>query len=147
MLRQLAVAVAVSLANIAVHSVAMAYVIHVFRRRVAAKDLLGFQTHLVLLMIAVVAVLTAAHMIEVAIWALVYSLLEVTPGDVSSFYFALVNFTTLGYGDAVPVDRWKLMGPATAMNGVLLLGWSTAVIFAVLSSQDPLKSMDRQKRP
>ena len=37
--------------------------------------------------------------------------------------------TTLGYGDVTPVARWRLLGPMTAMNGVLLFGWSTAVIF------------------
>ena len=47
-------------------------------------------------------------------------------------YFAFVNYTTLGYGDVVPVARWRLLGPITAMNGVLLFGWSTAVIFEVL---------------
>jgi hypothetical protein len=30
------------------------------------------------------------------------------------------------------VERWRLLGPMTAMNGVLLFGWSTAVIFEVL---------------
>ena len=43
-----------------------------------------------------------------------------------------MNYTTLGYGDVVPVERWLLMGPMTAMNGVLMFGWSTAVIFEVL---------------
>jgi hypothetical protein len=43
-----------------------------------------------------------------------------------------VNYATLGYGDVTPVVRWHLLGPMTAMNGVLLFGWSTAVIFEVL---------------
>jgi hypothetical protein len=51
---------------------------------------------------------------------------------VDLLYFAFVNYTTLGYGDVTPVDRWRLLGPLTAMNGVLLFGWSTAVIFHVL---------------
>ena len=42
-----------------------------------------------------------------------------------------MNYTTLGYGDVTPVERWRLLGPMTAMNGVLLFGWSTAVIFEV----------------
>jgi hypothetical protein len=46
--------------------------------------------------------------------------------------FAFVNYTTLGYGNVVPVERWRLLGPMTAMNGVLMFGWSTAVIFEVL---------------
>jgi hypothetical protein len=45
---------------------------------------------------------------------------------------AWVNYTTLGYGDVIPMARWRLLGPMTAMNGVLLFGWSTAVIFQVL---------------
>ena len=43
-----------------------------------------------------------------------------------------MNYTTLGYGDVTPVERWHLLGPMTAMNGVLMFGWSTAVIFEVL---------------
>ena len=135
MFRQLLVGGAVSLVNIAVHSVAMAGVVFVFKRRQAAQDSLRFQVHLVLLMIAVVLVLNVAHLVEVAIWALLYSVLGVVPLQVSTFYFALVNFTTLGYGDVLPVARWEMLGPLTAMNGILLLGWSTAAIFAVLASQ------------
>jgi hypothetical protein len=47
-------------------------------------------------------------------------------------YFAFVNYTTLGYGDVIPVPDWHLLGPMAAMNGILLFGWSTAVIFEVL---------------
>jgi Ion channel len=54
------------------------------------------------------------------------------PPDNNLVYFAFVNYTTLGYGDVIPVPRWQLLGPMTAMNGVLLFGWSTAVIFEVL---------------
>ena len=31
-----------------------------------------------------------------------------------------------------PVEDWKLLGPMAAMNGALMFGWSTAVIFEVL---------------
>jgi hypothetical protein len=60
--------------------------------------------------------------------------LIVVPPETDELYFAFVNYTTLGYGDVVPVERWRLLGPMTAMNGVLLFGWSTAVIFEVLRS-------------
>jgi Ion channel len=79
------------------------------------------------------AVLMAAHLCEIAIWSLAYAFVEATPEGAEGLYFAFVNFTTLGYGDIVPVARWRLLGPMTAMNGVLLFGWSTAVIFEVLS--------------
>jgi Ion channel len=55
-----------------------------------------------------------------------------TPAGADRVYFAFVNYTTLGYGDITPVQDWRLLGPLTAMNGVMLFGWSSAVIFEVL---------------
>jgi hypothetical protein len=72
------------------------------------------------------------HTLEVLVWSLAYSMADVASAGVDLVYFAFVNYTTLGYGDVRPVERWRLLGPMTAMNGVLLFGWSTAVIFEVL---------------
>jgi hypothetical protein len=66
------------------------------------------------------------------VWSVAYSMVGAAPEGADLVYFAFVNYTTLGYGDVVPVERWRLIGPMTAMNGVLLFGWSTAVIFEVL---------------
>jgi hypothetical protein len=81
---------------------------------------------------ATMLVLMAAHTVEVMVWALAYWLVGAAPAGTSLVYFAFVNYTTLGYGDTVPVPDWQLLGPITAMNGVLLFGWSTAVIFEVI---------------
>jgi hypothetical protein len=89
---------------------------------------------LVGVMIATVSVLMAAHIAEVAVWALAYRIVGAAPPGTDFFYFSFVNYTTLGYGDVTPVEHWHLLGPMTAMNGVLLFGWSTAVIFAILRS-------------
>jgi hypothetical protein len=83
-------------------------------------------------MIGTVSVLMVAHVLEVIVWALAYSMTDVVPRGSDLIYFAFVNYTTLGYGDIVPVKEWQLLGPITAMNGVLLFGWSTAVMFEVL---------------
>jgi hypothetical protein len=83
-------------------------------------------------MIVTVMVLMAAHICEVLVWSLCYAILDAVPAGANRMYFAFVNYTTLGYGDVVPAPRWQLLGPMTAMNGVLLFGWSTAVIFEIL---------------
>ncbi|MBM6595277.1 potassium channel family protein [Microvirga pudoricolor] len=83
-------------------------------------------------MVATVGVLMMAHVAEVLVWSLAYALLDAAPVGTDVVYFAFVNYTTLGYGDVLPVERWRLLGPLAAMNGVLLFGWSTAVIFEVL---------------
>jgi len=73
-----------------------------------------------------------AHASEVIVWSLAHAAIDAAPAGADGVYFAFVNYTTLGYGDVVPVERWRLIGPMTAMNGVLVFGWSTAVIFDVL---------------
>jgi hypothetical protein len=83
-------------------------------------------------MIPTVSVLMIAHALEVIAWSLAYLTVGAAPAGADLVYFAFVNYTTLGYGDVVPLERWRLLGPITAMNGVLLFGWSTAVIFEVL---------------
>jgi hypothetical protein len=131
MLGQFLVSIAVSVCNIAIHAIVMAAVLRVARladERVTQHPSL----RLVGVMIATVSVLMAAHIAEVIVWSLAYLMVGLAPPGTNLIYFAFVNYTTLGYGDVVPIERWQLLGPMTAMNGVLLFGWSTAVIFAVL---------------
>ena len=131
MLRQLLVGAAVSACNIAIHALVMTAVVRV-AHRAAAKQTLRQSRRLIAVMMATVSVLMAAHFCEVIVWALAYALTDAAPAGADLLYFAFVNYTTLGYGDVTPVARWRLLGPMTAMNGVLLFGWSTAVIFEVL---------------
>jgi hypothetical protein len=131
MLRQFLVSIAVSLCNIAIHAIVMAAVLWVARvadERATSRPSL----RLVAVMIATVSVLMAAHIAEVIVWSLAYLMVGLASPGTDLMYFAFVNYTTLGYGDVTPIERWQLLGPMTAMNGVLLFGWSTAVIFAVL---------------
>jgi hypothetical protein len=134
MLRQLLVGSAVSLCNIAIHGLVMATVVQMSSRIVGAKDTVRQSLRLTIVMasIATVPVLMVAHFSEVMVWSLAYVIVDAAPAGADPVYFAFVNYTTLGYGDVIPVERWRLLGPITAMNGVLLFGWSTAVIFEVL---------------
>jgi hypothetical protein len=141
MLRQLLVGSLVSVCNIAIHALVMTLVVKV-AQAVGAKATVLRMPHLAGMMIATVSVLMAAHTAEVMIWALAYGIVDAAPPAAGLVYFAFVNYTTLGYGDVVPVPEWRLLGPMTAMNGVLLFGWSTAVIFEVLR-----KTMSRTARP
>jgi Ion channel len=130
MLRQLLVGVAVSVCNIGIHALVMTVVVRV-ARSATAKERSG-QARLLAVMIATVSVLMLAHIAEVGVWALAYALVDAAPSGADVLDFAFVNYTTLGYGNVTPVERWRLLGPMTAMNGVLMFGWSTAVIFEVL---------------
>ena len=48
-------------------------------------------------------------------------------------YFSVVTFTTLGYGDMTLHDHdWRLLSGIEALNGILLVGWTTALLFLVV---------------
>jgi hypothetical protein len=73
------------------------------------------------------------HMVQVAFWAgflVVFGALK-TYDD--AFYFSLVTFATLGYGDIVLGPGYRVFGAFGATCGSLMLGWSTALIFAAIS--------------
>jgi Ion channel len=131
MLRQLLVGAGVSIGNIVIHALVMTAVVRV-AHRVAAGETAHRAALLISVMVATVSVLMAAHLSEGIVWSLAYAVVDAAPTGADLMYFAFVNYTTLGYGDVTPVERWRLLGPMTAMNGVLLFGWSTAVIFEVL---------------
>ena len=61
-------------------------------------------------MIAAVTVLMIAHLAEVLVWSFTYATFRVAPEGSDIIYFAFVNYTTLGYGDVTPVERWHLLG-------------------------------------
>jgi len=131
MLWQLLVGGAVSLVNIAIHALIMTAVVRV-ALAASSRNASGHSLMLMGVMIATVSVLMDAHACEVAVWALAYRIFDVVPDNLGFMYFAFVNYSSLGYGDITPVKQWQLLGPITAMNGILLFGWSTAVMFEVL---------------
>lgn len=131
MLRQLIVGGGVSVLNIAIHALVMTIVVRVAQIR-GARTTSHPSLILMAVMIPTVLVLMVTHALEVIVWSSAYSILDAAAAGADLVYFAFVNYTTLGYGDVLPVERWRLLGPVTAMNGVLLFGWSTAVIFEVL---------------
>jgi hypothetical protein len=131
MLRQFLVGGGVSVTNIAIHALVMTTVVRVARVR-GGQNKSHSSVLLMVVMIPTVSILMITHTFEVLVWSLAYSMVNAAPAGVDLIYFAFVNYTTLGYGDVLPVERWRLLGPITAMNGIVLFGWSTALIFEVL---------------
>jgi len=119
MLRQFLVGGGASLVAIAIHALIMTMVVQV-ARCMGAKQQSRSSLVLIAVMIPTISVLMAAHVIEVFVWALAYLIFDVAPAGANLVYFAFVNYATLGYGDVLPVEGWRLLSPLTAMNGMLL---------------------------
>jgi hypothetical protein len=122
----------VSLINFAIH-VAMTGIIVVVTRHVAGRtDDLHVFMRLTALQLITVSALAVAHVTEIAVWAGFLSFMQIPIPNVAPFVFAFENFTALGYGDVVAGDGWRLIGPIMALNGLLLIGISVAIIFEVM---------------
>jgi hypothetical protein len=87
----------------------------------------------VAIMLIVSLVTAAAHLVQIALWAVVLLICGEFGSFQQAFYSSAENYTALGYGDVQLSERWKLLGPLEAVNGLLLFGLSTAIMFAVLS--------------
>ena len=82
----------------------------------------------------IVAIATAAtHLIQIALWAAVFVMCGVIAGFDKALYFSAQNYTSLGSGDIILSERWRLLGPLEAINGLLLFGLSTSLMFAIMS--------------
>lgn len=92
----------------------------------------GFWKNVTVTMIVSLATVLV-HLIQIALWALAILRCGATSTFENAFYFSAQNYTALGYGDLVLSEPWRLLGPLEAINGILLFGLSTAVIFAVVS--------------
>jgi hypothetical protein len=87
----------------------------------------------VAIMSVVTLVTAVAHLAQIALWAAAFLVIGEMSTFEKAFYFSAQNYTALGYGDITLSDRWRLLGPLEAINGLLLFGLSTAAMFAALS--------------
>ena len=131
MLLQFLVGTLVSVINIGIHALVTIVAVGI-ARGAGLRQTRRPRVHLMGVMVATAVVLQVAHTLEVLVWALMYEVVQAAAPGSDALYFAFVNYTTLGYGDITPVKEWRLLGPMAAMNGILMFGWSTAVLFDVL---------------
>lgn len=98
------------------------------------KGYVSSKSHNILAIIVTVMLVLLSHLCSIALWAWVFIVLGELGSLETAFYFSTGNYTTLGYGDIILSKAWRLLGPLESVNGVIMLGWSTAIIFAVQSN-------------
>ena len=90
-------------------------------------------------MVTTVLGLFFLHTIEVWVWAVAYVSLGVVPDFEPALYFSTVTFSTLGYGDITPLAAWRIFAALEAVNGFILIGWSTAYLVAASTRHGPFR--------
>ena len=133
MLLALLLGAGVLIASLLSYGMATSLILHLVVRLVRTGYTgLGFWKNVAIMMILSL-VTAAAHLIQIALWALAFLMIGEISSFETAFYYSAQNYTALGYGDIVLSERWRLLGPLEAINGLLLFGLSTAVMFAVMS--------------
>lgn len=95
------------------------------------------------------AVLTGAKLVVLALlgyilmWALLLTGLGLLPDLETSFYFSGITFTSVGYGDVMLPTCWRLLSVGLAVNGLLMAGWSTALLVYIVQRSMELRMKQR----
>jgi hypothetical protein len=86
---------------------------------------------------SVMMVLVVGNIVQLSIWAALFQMLGEFDHFGEAVYHSAVNFATLGYGDIVMSEKHRILGPMEGINGVLMIGVSTAALTAAF--QDVIK--------
>ena len=86
----------------------------------------------VIILLIVLALFTL-HGIEIWLYAAVYMAIGAIQTLEAAVYFSTITYASIGFSDAEIARSWRLVGAIEGINGVLLLGWSTAFFVTVVS--------------
>lgn len=87
---------------------------------------------IIILTISVLGIFMS-HTVQVWLWAGFYLSVESFASLEEALYFSISTFSTVGYGDVIIENKWRLIAGLESANGFMLFGWSTAFIFEIMS--------------
>jgi voltage-gated potassium channel Kch len=118
--------------TVGIHAAVLGAMLHKFQKHIQESRMMGFMgTSWLLTRIAAITVL--AHLFEIAIWAGFYYWKDALPDIENSFYFSSVTYATIGYGDIVLPQPWRVLAAMEGLTGILMCGWSGAFFFAAVN--------------
>ncbi len=135
MIASIVVGSMLTVTTVGIHALGTSWWIRRLKRAALPATAFGRQLLPFRLLCSTALVLLLLHMAEVFPWACTYLTIP-NLGSLDSWeeatYFATVTFSSLGYGDIVIQGPWRLLSAIQAVNGLLVFGWSTALLFAVV---------------
>jgi hypothetical protein len=131
MLLSVAIAAFMMVVTTVIHTGGMMLVLHDARQHRRGLRALLRKTR-VYWVSSTILILFIVALLEALAWAAAYLALGALKGLEQALYFSTVTFTTLGYGEIVLDERWRLLASFEAANGIIMFGWSTAIVMAVV---------------
>ena len=132
MLLQLLFALAVASLTVVAHAIGTVRIVMPLAGLWGRWERQPTSVHTVLILTRLVGGLLVLHLAEMSIWAAAFQVAGVMPTFEESLLYSLESYTTVGYGNLVPQESWRLAGPVEAAVGILMFGWSTGIIVAAV---------------
>jgi hypothetical protein len=92
-----------------------------------------FSVRRALAILAIVLALFFLHGVEIWLYAALYLIIGAVPTLEAAVYFSTITYASIGFGDGDMAQAWRLVGAIEGINGVLMLGWSTAFFVTVVA--------------
>ncbi len=131
MLVQLLIAALLIVVTVAIEALFMSAGLRVFRR-LEARDSEHLRDYATLVTVVWIVYLLVPVILDVALWAMFFTIFGVLSSFEEAAYFSAVTFTTVGYGDIVLGKEWRQVAVFEAVNGWIIFGWTTALMMAVI---------------
>lgn len=134
MTRELLTASGIVAICVVVHIGSIMFIAQLLLFRFSEREGFATTTRQARLLLFVFALVISLHVVEIGIWATFYYWRGLFPDFETALYFSFGTYSTIGYGDVVLPQGWRLLGGVEGLSGVLLCGLSAAFIFAVVNT-------------
>ena len=131
MLIQLFLATAMSLTTVAIHLTGLAFLVRILRSHHRLVRPLK-SAPLAVLLIATASIFVI-HTVEIWLYALLYMLVGALGNFEVALYFSTTTYSSVGYGDVLLGERWRILGAIEGATGLIMIGWSTAFLVSLLA--------------
>ncbi len=133
---QLAIALAMVVTTVAIHGSGLFGLSHMLgiERKLTTRlqvDLASARG--VLFTIGVVLALILLHGLEITAYAALFDLVGALPDFSQALYFSTITYAAIGYDDLGMSPDWKMVAAVEGINGIMMLGWSTAFLVTAVS--------------
>ena len=116
----------------AIHGVITRLIVHFVTKRSNKASKKKHMFEGVIWLPSIVLIMFFFTLLESALWSATYMAIGAFDKFEEALYFSIVTFTTLGFGDVVLSEEWRLLASLEAANGIIIFGWSTAIVMAVV---------------
>lgn len=127
---QLLLATTMSLATVAIHLTGLAFLVRLLRSH--HRLVRPLKRAPVAILLTATIMIFLIHAAEIWLYALLYVLLGAIDSFEVALYFSTSTYSSVGYGDVVLGEDWRILGAIEGATGLIMIGWSTAFLVSLL---------------